>query len=144
MTNEKSAVPVWFWVVAVLAVVWNAVGVMAYIADVSETAADMAKQPQIVQDLYAARPGWAVAGFAVAVFAGLLGSICLLLKRNFAVPLFLASLIALLVQNFWWFGVAKSYQHFEASSQAMPALVFVISVSLWLFSRSRAAKGWLR
>lgn len=144
MTTENSTVPTWFWVMAVLAVLWNAMGVMAYIADVSQTAADLAKQPQIVQELYAARPAWVVGAFAVAVFGGLLGSFSLLLRRKIAVPLLVLSLVALVVQDFWWFGIAKSYQHFSVSSQTMPVLVFVIAVCLVWFARSSAAKGWLR
>ncbi|MEM7360999.1 MAG: hypothetical protein AAF431_18045 [Pseudomonadota bacterium] len=144
MTSQENAVPVWFWVVSGLAVVWNALGVMAYIADFNQSVEDIAKLPQITQDLYAMRPDWAVWAFAVAVFAGLLGSILLLLKRKLASQVFLLSLVALLVQNYFWFGMAKAHQHFPASSQVMPALVIVIAIFLIWFARNSTARGWLR
>lgn len=142
MTSEQNEVPVWFWVVAVLAVVWNAMGVLVYLGDVYQSPEAIAKLPQITQDLYAMRPAWAVGAFAVAVFAGLLGSILLLLRRSLASNVFLLSLIAILVQNYFWFGLAKAHQHFPATSQIMPLLVIVIAIALIWFARSCAARGW--
>lgn len=144
MTNEINKPPVWFWVVAVLAVAWNAMGVLAYVADVSQSPEELASQGEIIANLYAARPAWAVGAFAVAVFAGLLGGLSLLLRVKFAVGFFYLSLIALLIQNVYWFGIAKAYQLFPASTHAMPVVVFVIAVLLIWFARLSAAKSWLR
>lgn len=143
MTTQNNTVPVWFWVIAVLAVLWNALGVMAYLADVNQSPEQIAALSQTMQDLYAARPSWAVGGFAVAVFGGLLGGILLVLKKRIASTVFLISLIGLLVQNFYWFGMAKAHQLFPASSHAMPLLVLLVAVFLLWFSRTSAAKGWL-
>ncbi len=47
---------------------------------------------------YEATPGWLTVAFGVAVGAGVLGSIGLLLRQRWAVPCFAVSLVALLVQ----------------------------------------------
>jgi len=143
MTNSDIGLPKWFWAVAVLAVVWNLLGVMAYLADVYQTSEDLEALSATVQRLYALRPAWAVAAFAVAVFAGLLGSVLLLLRKRLASAILLISLISILVQNVYWFGMAKAHTLFPASQQLMPFMVIVIAVLLIWFSRSSAQKGWL-
>ena len=142
MTNSDNTVPIWFWVVAGLAVAWNAIGAMAFYADVSQTPEQLAQHSQAIQDLYASRPGWAFAAFAVAVIAGLLGSIGLLLRKNWAVTMFWASLIAVIVQNFYSFGIAKMHTHVEGSV-LLPAVVALVAIALLFFSRSCRAKSWL-
>lgn len=144
MNGQTTAVSTWFWVVAVLAVAWNALGVVAYLADVNQTSAELASMSPTMQELYAARPSWAIAGFAVAVFGGLLGGLLLLLRKRLAAVLFLLSLIGLLVQNFYWFGMAKAHQLFPATSHIMPLMVVIVAIFLLWFARASAAKGWLK
>ncbi len=134
-----------FWVVAGVAVIWNLLGVGAYMADVSMTADDMAKLKPAMQDLYANRPAWATAAFAVAVFAGLLGSLLLLVRKRLATPVLLVSLFAILIQNFYNFGVAKvqAADKMGGIAFAMPALVLLIAVYLIYFSRVQTKAGVL-
>jgi hypothetical protein len=142
MTNSHSKPPVWFWVIAGLALVWNAIGVMAYLADVSQTAEQLAQQPQAVQDLYASRPVWVTAAFAVSVFAGVLGCLGLLLKKSWSSSLLWASLIAVLVQNVYTFGIAQMHKHIQ-SAIALPIMVVVIAIFLVWFARYSKSRNWL-
>ena len=55
-----NAVPGWFKVVAVLALLWNVLGRVAFFADLRLSPAEVAQLPDAQQALYAARPAWAV------------------------------------------------------------------------------------
>ena len=67
--NVGLKVPTWFWVVAVLALLWELMGVAAYLSDVSMTDADLAKLPDGQRQLYAMMPSWVTAAYAIAVAA---------------------------------------------------------------------------
>ena len=62
--------PKWFKVVAVIALLWNLLGCLAFAMDLRMTPEDVAALPEAQQALYAARPGWAVVATAVAVIGG--------------------------------------------------------------------------
>jgi hypothetical protein len=144
MNTQSSAVPAWFWIVAVLAILWNAVGVMAYLGDVTQSSEDLAAMSQTMRDLYASRPTWAAGGFAAAVFGGLLGGILLVLRKKLATSVFVVSILGLLVHNYYWFGMSKVHQLFPDNSQAMPITVMAVAILLAWFARFSSGKGWLR
>lgn len=59
--------PKWFKVIAVVALVWNLLGCFAFVSDLRLSPEDVAHLSRAQQALYNARPGWAVAGTALAV-----------------------------------------------------------------------------
>lgn len=140
----QSKVPVWFTVVAVLALLWNLVGCLAVAADLVVVATGtVAQLPADQQALYAARPGWAVVGSVVAVLAGLLGCLGLLLRRRWAMPLLLASLAGLVLQDLGFVLMARSVE-LPAVALGMQGFVAAIAVGLVLLARLAGRRGWLR
>lgn len=73
--------PMWFWIIAILALVWNLVGVFQYISMRLITEEQFAQMSEAMQQLHNATPSWVVAAFATAVFSGALASVLLLLKK---------------------------------------------------------------
>lgn len=144
-TNSENRVPVWYWVVAVLALLWEAMGCFAYLRDVSMTAADIAALPDGQRQLYAAMPAWQAAVYAVAVWVGLSGAVMLLMRRAWARPLFIVSLIACLVQFGYTFIVLKAADVVgPAQAYPLPAAIIVIAILLVWFSAMALKRGWLR
>ncbi|WP_043805041.1 hypothetical protein [Arenimonas malthae] len=140
----QSKVPVWFTVLAVLALLWNLVGCLAVAADLVVVATGAVGQlPADQQALYAARPAWAVVGSVVAVLAGLAGSLGLLMRRRWAMPLLLASLAGLVLQDLGFVLMARSVE-LPAMALGMQALVAAIAVGLVLLARLAGRRGWLR
>ena len=135
--------PTWFKVVAVLALLWNLLGCFAYFSDLRLSPEDLAKLPEAQQALYAARPGWAVAATAAAVFGGALGSIGLLLRKKWAFPVFVLSLIGILVQDFGLFVLADGASLAGTVAVVMQAVVLAVGIALILLSRKGIARGWL-
>lgn len=140
----QTKAPTWYVVVAVLALLWNLVGCLAVAADLVVVATGtVAQLPADQQALYAARPGWAVVGSVVAVLAGLVGCLGLLLRRRWAMPLLLASLAGLVLQDLGFVLMARSVE-LPTVALGMQAFVAAIAVGLVLLARLAGRRGWLR
>ncbi len=135
--------PVWFFIVAVVAAAWNGLGVVAYISEAMQTPEQLAQLTEAQQALYAGKPAWVTASFAIAVFGGLFGCILLLTRKKIATLLFMASLVGLVAQNVYYFFIAKVQETMDSSSFIMPVIVFTVAIALLAFSRSSAQKGWI-
>ncbi|GJL92392.1 hypothetical protein [Hyphococcus sp.] len=143
-TMSPTKLPVWFWVIAAIALLWNLIGVYAYWADVTMSEEAIAKMSAVEQELYNARPSWLTGAYAIAVFAGVLGSVALVLRRNYAMPLFGLSLAAIIIQmGYVLFGM-NAIALLGASTAIFPAVITIIGVFLLWFSMQSKSKGWLQ
>jgi hypothetical protein len=140
--STTVAIPSWFNVAAILALVWNLLGVMAFVSQVMMTPEMIAELPVVEQELYNAVPIWATAAFAVAVFAGALASLALLMKKSICYPLFIASFVGAVIQMFHSFFISNSYEVFGPSGTIMPIMVIVIGLVLVVFSAKGHKHGW--
>jgi hypothetical protein len=86
--------PIWFWIVAALGLIWNAYGVYQFVGTVSATQESMMAMGMTAEQagVYTSIPFWMTGAFAVGVFGGLLGTVLLLFRNKLATPIFLASL----------------------------------------------------
>jgi hypothetical protein len=141
--NNSSSAPKWFVILALVALVWNLMGVAAYVMQVTMPPEQMAALPEAQRALYESTPAWATAAFAIAVNFGVLGCFFLLLKRTWAYPFLLLSLAGVVLQMIHSFFMSKSLEVFGPSSAIMPIMVMVIAIYLVVLTRSAKAKGWL-
>lgn len=132
--------PASFRIVAVLGLLWNLFGVFMYLTQVGLLGGD-APETQTGADL---TPVWVTAAFSIAVFAGALGSLGLVLLKRWATPLLIVSLIAVLVWDAWVFFLADGVQAAEGAGFLMPILVTLVAVLLVWMGNSGAKRGWLR
>jgi hypothetical protein len=143
-TVQGERVPAWFWIVAGLALLWEAMGCYAYVTQVSMSADQLAAMPEGQRQMWETMPVWVVAAYAVAVWVGLLGAIALLMRRQWARPLFIVSLIAVLIQFGWSFLIAGAAEKIGPSAYGLPAAIIVIGIALVWFSGMAARRGWLK
>ena len=136
MTNAKKP-PIWFWIIAVLAIVWNGMGVNAYLQQAYDTESYRAMYSKEQLEIAANMPAWVTAAFAIAVFGGLLASILLLLKKKLASTVFLISLLAVLVQM--GYTIIKGY----TSDMLMTILIIVAAILLYWFAKHSVKKNWI-
>lgn len=139
-TNKKT--PTWFMVVASVLLVWNLLGVMAYIAQVTMSPETLAALPDEQRQIIEGTPVWATAAFAVAVNFGALGCLLLLLKRNLAGLFLQLSLAGVLVQMFHSFFMTRSFEVFGPGGLVMPVMVMVIAIYLVLLAAKAKAHRW--
>lgn len=143
MSEQINKPPVWFWVVAVLAVLWNLLGLMAFFLDPSINPESLEGMTQTERDGYAARPSWAFGAFAIAVISGTVGSILLVLKKALASPILLLSLLAVLVQNFYMFAIAGMHRTLGMGALTLPIMVLLVAIFLVWFARFCSHRNWL-
>ena len=144
MSDESvSGPPRSFLVVSIIALVWNLFGVMSFIMHVTISPEALAEMPDAERALYETAPAMVTGAFAVAVFSGVLGCVALLLKRAWAVPMFIVSLVAIVVQFGHWLFMTEAMAVYGPEAVFMPVLVTVIAVFLLWYSRDAKSKGWL-
>lgn len=135
--------PKWFMPVAVVALLWNAVGCMAYLSDVSMGPEDVAKLSAAQQALYQARPSWAVAATAFAVWFGALGSLGLILRKGWAEMALLISLLGVIAQDLHFASQLDAVRQSDSAALPLQGLVLLIAVALWLLARKARREGWV-
>ncbi len=142
MTSSTKP-PTWFWIVGGISMVWNLLGIMAYIMQVTMSPEALQALPENERTLIESVPAWATSAFAIAVWGSALGCILLLMRKKFATAVFIFAFAGILVQMYYNVVLSKSIEVYGPGGLAMPILVFVIGVFLIWFSRKSSAKGWI-
>ncbi|WP_445747308.1 hypothetical protein [Polaribacter sp.] len=130
MTQNSNKPATSFWVIGVLALIWNALGVMAYLGQKLMTDEMKAMIPADQLEIIENTPAWATAAFAIAVWFGLLGCIVLLMRKKLAKLLFIISLVGVLTQLFYNLFLTNAIEVFGNQSLIQPLVT--VSVSLFL------------
>ncbi len=142
--NGAPMRPKSFYWIGAIALLWNMFGVLAFLGQAMLGPEVLAEMPEAERALYQNFPAWAMAAYAVAVFAGALGCLLLLLGKALARPLLILSLAGVLVQNYHSYFVADTIAVMGAGVVAFSAVVVLIGVFLILFANSARRHGWIR
>ncbi|WP_418603906.1 hypothetical protein [Hwangdonia sp.] len=137
MTNSSNKPPVWFWIVSVIALAWNAMGVDQYLGKAYNTERWRSALTQEQLDIVSNHPTWLTAVFAIAVFSGALGCIALLLRKKWAYSLLSLSLFAVIIQM----GYFLANGHTDNLGMTISIILF--SIFLVWFSKHSKSKGWI-
>ncbi len=141
---NTSKIPTWFWIVSVLALLWNGMGVFAFISDFNMSPEKLSAFTVEQQAVLAEYPSWTKIFYGLATIAGFLGCVGLLMRRSWAVPMFFASLIGIIVQQGHSIFMTRALEVFgTATALVFPAVILVAAIVLLFFARSARGKGWL-
>lgn len=143
MTNSTNKPTTAFWVIAIVALIWNIMGVMAYLAQAYMTEEGLAAIPDVQRPLYENIPAWVTGAFAIAVFGGVLGCVLLMLKKKLATTIFTISLIAVVARLIYIFSIDNIMAAMGTVTTIMTVVVIVIGVFLVWYSKQATAKGYL-
>lgn len=135
-----SVVPRWFWIVSILGLVWNFIGVAAFFGQMG---LDTSGLPAAERAFYESTPAWATAAFAVAVFSGVLGCIALLIRKNWAVSILAASVVGIVVQISHSMLIGNGFDVFGPAGLVLPLLTLSISISLVWLAVYAGKRGWI-
>jgi hypothetical protein len=128
-----------FWAIGAFALVWNGLGAANYFAQMSPDI--LATYRESERAIVEGRPAWATAGFALAVFGGVLGSMLLLLRKSLALKVFVGSLLGVIVSIVHTLGSGINFGPGEIAGIILMPLV-VASFLIW-YARHAANKGWI-
>lgn len=143
-TTSSTTAPGWVRMVSMLLLLWNLFGLYMfywqYTLSPDRIAALQPAQRTLLDNL----PDWMWGVFGVAVVAGTLGALLLVLRRRLALPLFWISLLAVLVQFAQVFFPGGALELMgPANALAMPATVTAVALlQVWL-ARRAVTRGWL-
>lgn len=143
--NEKSnsKVPMWFWVVAVVALLWNIMGSAIFLTEVFAQEAAIEGMSDAQKAWVRSTPSWIYFVFGVSVVTGLLGSVGLLMRMNNSVIVFAISLVAVLIQMIYTMVIAGGLQVMGPSGAVMPAIVIILAFTWLVASIYFNRQGWL-
>ena len=122
--RPAGGVPWRFWIIGVVALLWNVMGVMNFVMQTTPEA--LSGYPDAARELIESRPAWATGAFAIAVFGGALGCILLLFRKSAAFYFFVASLSGVIVANIHTFGVGGSTAIWIGSALSLVVAAFLI------------------
>ena len=134
--SRAATVPKHLWIIGVLTLLWNLMGAYDYLMTKTRNAAYLAKFDQAQLDYYFGFPVWVEAFWALAVWGGVLGSILLLLRKRLAVPVFLVSLVSMVVTAVHNFGFYDAMEMMGTSGFLFTVAIFLVALGLWLYARA--------
>ena len=122
------------WLVGVVAVLFNAIGVFDFVMNIVQGSSYMASAGMTPAQIahYEEMPAWMMVVWAVGVWGAILGSVLILLRRKLAVPVFAASLAAFLISLVYTYVLTNGG---EIMGQAMAITSAVITALLLFFMR---------
>jgi len=139
MTNSTTKPTTVFWIISIIALFWNIMGVVAYLGQAYMTDEAKALLSEGDQAYYANIPTWVTAAFAIAVFTGFLGSLALVLKKKWAKPMFLISFLTVVAQIVYNLFI-QDFVALSGSRVILPLITVVIAAFLVWFAKNNIAK----
>ena len=140
LTESKPATRT-FWIVGIIALTWNIIGVITYLMTVTIGPDALADMPEAERALYTNIPTWVTSAYAIAVFSGLLGCVFLLMRKAWALPVFIISLAAILVQMAYTLFVSEVISVQGIGAIGLPIFVILVAAYLVWHTHSARQKG---
>lgn len=143
--HERPKVSVIYWIVAGIGFLWNLMGAYNFYAEYNfwtkpETRSVL--DPEF-GPLYDATPGWLYILFAIAVLTGLVGTIGLLLRKKWAVPALLISLVTVFIQMGYNLFGTELIEVLGTVAAVMPLVVVGFALLLYFYAKRSLGRGWL-
>jgi len=132
--KTKSAVPLWYWVIAAVALLWNLMGCAIFAIEMFAQEAAMESMTQAQKEWARSIPRWIYLVYGVAVSTGVAGSIGLFMRKSWTITMFAICFAAVSVQMVYTMLIGGGLQVMGPSGLVMPSMVIGIAASLLWFS----------
>lgn len=131
-----------FNLICSLALVWNFIGVVAYLGQTFMGQKTLLSLSKSEQYYFSNMPAWVTAVFATAVFSGVIGSIAMLFKKKIATLLYSISLVSLLAQQVYNF-LIQDFITISGVGLILPLSTIIIGIFLLWYSYKMSKQGVL-
>lgn len=136
-------IPTWFRVVAVAGLLWELFGVAMYLMHVGILPNDTSRMSEAEQSLMASSPTFVTALFAIGVFAGAIGALGLVMRRRWARPVLIVSLVAVVLQFGSWLLLTDAIAVVGPTVFVMPLIIVLVALALVWLAGMAGQRGWL-
>jgi len=143
MNQTAAKTPIHLWIVGVLAVLWNAVGAFDYSATQFRLESYMSQFTPEQLEYFYAFPPWMDAAWAIAVWASVLGSLSLLLRKAWAVWLFGLSILGMAVSTVYNFVLSNGMEVMGSEGAMFTAVIWVIALFLYFYAQAMLKRNVL-
>jgi len=143
MNETTTKAPVHLWIVGVLAVLWNAMGAFDYLATQLQLDFYMSQFSQEQLDYFYGFPAWVEAAWATAIWTAVLGSLCLLFRKSWAVGLFGLSILGMAVTTVYNFVLTNGMEIMGSEGATFTAVIWVIALFLYFYAQAMAKRNVL-
>ena len=134
MNATPAKPPVHLWIVAIVSLLWNAVGAFDYAATQLRLESYMSQFTPEQLEYFYVFPAWMDAAWAVGVWASLLGSLGLLLRKAWAVWLFGAAILGLAVSTVYNFVLSEGLAVMGSGAAIFTVVIWVIELFLLFYA----------
>ena len=143
--TEPAGTPRHLWVVGVISVMWNAMGAMDYVMTQTRNEGYMSDFTPEQLEFFYSFPSWVVGTWAIAVWAAVLGSLLLLLRRRLAVHAFLISLGGMVITTLHNYVFSNGLELVaDVFALVFSAVIVLVGAALLMYSRAMSQRGVLR
>ena len=142
--SDQTKIPTWFWVVAIVALVWNAMGLFKFFGDMFISEDKLAAMTEAMRLIYESNPVWVKIAYGLATIGGFLGCLLLVLKKTVAYIVLFLSLIGIVVQMYHSLFMIDATEAFGAAAGIMPIIVALVGIGLVWLAKHGIAKAWLK
>ena len=136
--------PLHFWIVAVLAVLWNAIGAFDYVATQLRLESYISQFSAEQLEYFYSIPTWAVAAWAIAIWSAVLGSLAMLLRLRWAFHLLVLSFLAMIASTIQSFILSDGAEVMGTAGAIFSAVIVAIGLFLIVYNRAMIRRGVLR
>lgn len=136
--------PGWLITVAVLLLLWALAGLASFAAHVFVGEKMAAEQGAWDLAYFRALPAWFAWDYAVSTLAALAGAVALLMRSRWAVPLYIVSLIGVVIQFGYVFLATDLMAHKGAAATVpFPATIALMAGMQIAVAQRAARRGWV-
>ena len=132
-----------FYVISGIALAWNLLGVILYVMQVTMMDEVLAAMDPVERAFVESTPSWLIAVYAMAVNAGALGCLLLILRKAWSVPILIVSLLCIVVQMGYSTFMTDAMEVYGGAVAAQSAFITAIGIFLVWYSRGAKDKGWI-
>lgn len=144
MSDSPAGTPRHLWVIGIVSLLWNAMGAFDYLMTQTRNEQYMSQFTQEQLDYFYGFPAWVVSAWAIAVWAGVLGSILLLLRKGLAAPVFLLSFVAMTISTFHTVVLSNGVEMMGGAGPLLfTAAIFLVALGLVFYARKMRDRGVL-
>jgi hypothetical protein len=134
--SAAKATPKHLWIVGIITLLWNMMGAFDYLMTQTRNETYMSQFEQAQLDYYYSFPSWVVVFWALAVWCSVLGSVLLLMRKGLAMPVFMVSLVSMVITAIYNYGLSDGMEVAGLSGFIFTVAIFIVALGLVLYSRA--------
>ena len=146
MTDALARTPWHLWLVGMIAVLFNSIGVFDFVMAMTQGEKYMASAGMTPEQIahYRDMPAWMTAVWAIGVWSAFLASILLLLRRKLAFPVFVLSLAAFLTSLLYTYVLTDGGAVMGRQMAITSGVITVLLLFFSWYSHAMGKRGVLR